>query len=579
MIFSLMTRNAKIRKLVYEKLLITALLLLVLSVTFYLYRQLADHVFVSLDDSLYVFDNDRVVSGLSPDNFIWAFQTMKAEFWHPLTWLSYMLDTELYGVQPGAYLLTNLLLHLFNSAMVFICFRRLTGRLWESWVISLLFALHPLHVEPVAWVSGRKELLCVGFWLLAILAYDEYRRSPGWRRYLAVAVFFAMGLMAKPMIVTLPFLLLLLDYWPLCRDTGHESGDLSGGHRFRRWRTLVIEKVPLFGICLAGIIIAVVAQQQGGGLVSTESFPLMSRISHVLAAYALYLKKSIWPGALTVFYPMPVLNSGILITTVAVLAAITVGVICLARRQRYLLTGWFWFLGTLVPVIGIVKVGEFFIADRYMYMPLTGILIMVVFSLKSLLAGLSHRRLWMIVIPVMLSGVYAPITFFQIQTWQDSETLYRHALAVTENNYLAHHALGNVLAVRNDKAGAIEQFSKAVEIRPDRAPLWVTLGKARAFDQQWTKAEEAFNRAALLEPDHPAAWFYMGCGQIALGDIPQALALLTKSLEKARKGGQQIDTIYDKAMDFYQKGLYYESRGGNAGCRSELPKGPGGDRS
>ena len=554
-----MTDIPKGRRLFYDKMSFLALLLLLLLLTYIVYSRLAGHEFVSVDDSLYVFNNPRVCSGLSLENVIWAFKTMTAEFWHPLTWLSYMLDTELYGVSPGGYLLTNLMLHLFNSALIFTCFRRLTGGIWESWVMAVIFALHPIHVEPVAWVSGRKELLYACFWLLTLLAYDAYCRSPGWIRYLAMLIFFLLGMMSKPMIVTLPFVLLLLDYWPLNRDGAPDPGGTAGMSRLRRWRYLVIEKIPLFFICLGGIAIALIAQERGGGLVSTETIPLSSRIAHALAAYAVYLKKALWPGDLTVFYPVPVIGHGVLAAAAILLAALTVIALLQTRRQRYLFTGWFWFLGTLVPVIGIVKVGDFFIADRYMYIPLTGILIIVVFSLKALMAKLSHRLIWMIVIPALFIAVYAPATYFQVETWRDSETLYRHALAVTDKNFLAHNALGHLQAARNDKAGAIAHFLKAAEIRPDLAPLWVSLGKALAFDHRWPEAEDAFNRAAELAPEHPAVWFYLGCTRAARGDMAGALKFLLQSLEKTSKDDQRVDSLHAKVMDFYQRGLYYES--------------------
>jgi tetratricopeptide (TPR) repeat protein len=281
-----------------------------------------------------------------------------------------------------------------------------------------------------------------------------------------------------------------------------------------------------------------------------------------MTAYAVYLKKAVWPGALTVFYPPPVIVRGRVVAAIVVLLAVTVIVVWRARRQRYLFTGWFWFLGTLVPVIGIVKIGDFFIADRYMYMPLTGLLIMGVFSLKALVDRLSHRLTWLIVIPVLMAGVYAPAASRQIQTWRDSETLYRHALSVTGDNFLAHHALGHLLALRNDRAGAIDHFSKAASIRPDKAVLWVALGKALAFDQQWRQAEdEAFSRAAKLEPEHPAVWFYLGCARAARHDVRGSLVFLAKCLEKAEQRDAGIGFVYAKVMDFYENGLYYEAWG------------------
>jgi hypothetical protein len=363
-------------------------------------------------------------------------------------------------------------------------------------------------------------------------------------------------MMAKPMIVTLPFLLLLLDYWPFCRDRGADR------QRWRPWFPLVKEKLALFLFSAAGMAVALIAQQRGGGLVSAEALPPGSRILHALTAYAVYVKKSLWPAPLAVFYPFPqVVSSGKVMAASIVLLAVTVMVFLLVRRRRYLFTGWFWFLGTLVPVIGIVKVGDFFITDRYMYMPLAGILIMIVFSLKLLIDRLSHRLTWMILIPALLIGIYAPLTWVQAQTWRDSETLYRHALSVTGENFLAQHALGHTLAMRNDRAGAIDHFARAAAIRPDKAVLWVTLGKALAFDDQWRPAEEAFTRAARLEPGHPAVWFYLGCVRIARGDMTGGLDFFAASLSRARQRKPMAGPIFAKVMDIYGNGLYYEASG------------------
>lgn len=537
-------------------------LITILLMTLAVYGCLSGFDFVTVDDPLYVVNNERVRSGFSPGNVAWAFQTMEAEFWHPLTWLSFMLDTEIYGTGPRGYHLTNLLLHLINSALLFIFCRRCLGGLWESWLVAGLFALHPLHVEPVAWVSGRKEILCACFWLLALLAYERHVRRPGWRRFIPVMVFFVLGMMAKPMIVTLPFLLLLLDYWPYRRD--RNGGPVTGWIKspWRRWRPLVAEKIPLFLFAAAGMAVAMIAQQRGGGLVSTMDLPPASRAFQVLAAYAVYLKKSVWPAPMAVFYPQPAFTGcGMAAAATGILLAVTVMIVRIGRHRRYLFTGWFWFLGTLVPVIGIVKVGDFFIADRYMYMPLAGILIVIVFSLKAMIDKLVRRRTWLTIVPVLLAGIYAPLTWAQVQTWRDSETLYRHALAVTGDNFLAHHALGHTLAMRNDMTGAIDHFYRAAVTRPDKAPLWVSLGKALVLDDQWQPAEQAFWRAARLAPDRPAVWFYLGCVRIVQQDSRMALNFLADSLVMAREQNPLAGPVYAKLMDFYENGLYYDEQG------------------
>ncbi len=543
-------------------------IVLIVVATVSVYYQLSRHTFLTLDDPLYVTGNDRVKSGLTPANIAWALTTFKGEFWHPLTWLSFLMDTEIYGVRAGGYLFTNLVLHLLNSLLVFFLFRDLSGRIWAGFMTGLLFAVHPLHVEAVAWISERKELLSAFFWLLALVSYGYYARNSGRPRLmLLVTACFALGLLAKTMIVTLPFVLLLLDYWPLGRD--RTAG--SGNGLIRRWWPLVREKIPLFCLAAAGSIVTLVAQHQGGGLVSLASAPWPERLANALTAYGLYLKKAFWPVDLSVFYPVsgqPV-NALELTMVAALLVLVSAAVVYFSKKRRYLLFGWLWFLGTLVPVIGIVKIGDFFMADRYMYMPLLGLLVMAVFGLRDLLAVSGGRaaRLGLAVVPVLLVGAYWPLAHSQVAVWRDSRALYNHALAVNPDDFLAHHALGNLLAGQNNMPAAIFHFTRAASLRPDKAVLWATLGRARAAAGQWPEAAVQFQKVRELAPEHPAAWFYLAGTAAARQDFEKAARSLKRCLAVENRPGRAGVDFYPLVSEYYRKGQVAQKKGQNEKAR------------
>ncbi len=510
-----------------------AAVLLIVVLTVAVYGQMAGHGFVTLDDSLYVTQNPHVRSGLTPGGVKWAFTTFHAEFWHPMVWLSLMADTSLYGFVPGGYLFTNLLLHILNAIFVFYFFELATSRVWESFIVAALFALHPLHVEPVAWISERKELLGAFFWFLSMLAYYSYSQKPGFWRYLLVLLLFALGIMSKPMVVTFPFAMLLIDYWPLARDRAGATGEVKPLFLTKRWAKLFAEKIPLICLSVAGSVLAIIAQQHGGGIISVEKFPVTARIANIFISYGNYLKKAVWPRDLAVIYPLikhP--DVGAAIAWLLVLAVITLACLYPVRQQRWAAVGWLWFLGTLVPVIGIVKVGNFSMADRYAYIPLTGILVIAAFGLGALVCRLKTMRIWRIVVTAVLVGAFVPITFLQVGTWKNSGTLYGHAIKVTRGNYLAHYSMGNFLASHGRMLRAILHFSRALSLQPDNALFAISLGRALAATGRWRQAERFFLRARRNAPESPVPYFFVGCALAARYDIDGAVASFSAAMKK-----------------------------------------------
>ena len=367
--------------------------------TFVVFSEVRNHGFLEYDDPMYVTENPHVSSGLTLGGIVWAFATTHASNWHPLTWLSHMLDCDLYGLAPGGHHVTSLLFHIVNTLLLFGVLKRMTGELWKSALVAALFSLHPVHVESVAWVSERKDVLSAFFLFITIWAYLRYVEFPGLTTYVWVPLFLALGLMAKPMLVTVPFLLLLMDYWPLGRfqfDPGRKRARRSSGlvHPEQSVSRLIYEKIPLFVLAAGSCAATLLAQKSGGALSSVERLPLIVRIANALVSYTTYIGKMIWPTNLSVFYPHPefrpawqVAASGFLLLCLSVI------VVRMGRRHRYLVVGWLWYVGALVPVIGLVQVGAQAMADRYTYMPLIGLFIIVAWGFGDLTAKWRHGRL------------------------------------------------------------------------------------------------------------------------------------------------------------------------------------------
>ena len=499
------------------------------------YWQLPDHDFIGFDDDSYIAQNPYVRGGFSGENVIWAFTEFHAGNWHPLTWLSHMLDCELFGLKAGMHHLTNLLFHIANSILLFFVFRRMTGAIWQSAFVAALFALHPLHVESVAWVAERKDVLSTFFWMLTLWAYVRYTERPGVNRYIWVVILFALGLMAKPMVVTLPFVLLLMDFWPLGRMKlfSPVKGD---GDSSRKWLDLhlIWEKVPLFILVLFSCVMTGLSEDGGGNLVSLGQFPLSVRLPNTLVSYASYIGKMIWPNNLAVFYPYPeamsmwkTLGAGLLFIF------ISITVICYSRTRPYLAMGWLWYIGTLVPVIGLVQVGSQSMADRYTYIPLIGLFIMIGWGIPDLLGKWRYRQIVLAIMAGMLISVLLVVTRIQAAYWKNGDTLFRHTLNVTENNFVAHNGLGVALVKSGRFPEAIHHYSEAVKIRRDFADAYNNLGTALGRLGKFDKAVECFSMALQAKPNSPKDAVHVNMG-IALGNSGDLDGAITHFKEALR---------------------------------------------
>ena len=442
------------------------------------YAQSGSFEFTSYDDPEYLLTNPYVRDGITPAGVKWAFCQTQVANWHPTTTLSYLVDGQLWGLdKPGAFHFVNVLVHALNSVLLFLVLRRFTGFEARSAVVAALFALHPLHVESVAWVAERKDVLSALFLMLTIWAYAAWVARRSVWRYGLVVVFFALGLMSKPMLVTLPFVLLLLDVWPLKRITLAGGEEHVPSHRVA-W-TLVLEKVPLLGMSIASSIITFIVQQKAGALTAGERVPLADRIANAAIAYVAYLVQMVWPAKLGVLYPLPPqVDPGSALVCGSLLLVATIAALLALRRHPYVTVGWLWYMGTLIPVIGIVQVGIQARADRYTYIPLIGVFIAVVWTVGELL---ERRRRWLIPVAVATVAIIAALTvrtWFQVRYWATSESLYTRTLAVAPHNPQINYNLGTVYSDQQRYPEAIEQYREAVRLEPGLFNAWCNLALA-----------------------------------------------------------------------------------------------------
>ena len=469
--------------------------------------------FVNYDDPDYVLSNSMVREGLTWSGVREAFTTGRAANWHPLTWLSHMTDVSLYGLDPKGHHATSLVLHCANTLLLFFLFRRMTGETGRSGFVAALFAVHPAHVESVAWVAERKDVLALLFWLLTTIAWVAWIRRKGGSRYALVLVLFAAGLMSKPMLVSLPLTLLLLDDWPLSR---------LGAERPTR---LLVEKAPLFVLAAASSVVTVIVQSAGGA-VRTAEFSLPVRIGNALISVVRYLRMLVWPQ-LAVFYPYdrsalsPLKVAG----AAALLAGISAGAIALRRKAPYLFFGWFWFLVTLLPVLGLVQVGKQALADRYTYVPFIGLFVAIAWGVPALVAGWRPRRLVLGAAAAAVVLALAAAASARVAVWRDSETLFLDAIAKTKGNYLAHINLGNHYIEMNRVSEALSHFQEAERIRPDEPEVHVGLGYAHILQARMEDAARSFERVLELQPHHGVALNNLARIRFLEGEIPEALRL------------------------------------------------------
>jgi tetratricopeptide (TPR) repeat protein len=508
--------NSKLTK--YRDFWICLILMLA---TVAVYYQVCSYDFVIYDDSSYIYKNPNIHNGITLQAVKWAFTTVHSANWHPLTWMSHILSWQIFGPNAGGHHLINLIFHVANTVLIFLVLRRMTNAIWQSAFVAALFALHPLHVESVAWIAERKDVLSTFFWLLTMWAYWYYVNKPGIVRYLWVAVFLILGLMSKPMLVTLPFVFLLLDYWPL--------------ERFgkRTFFNLVGEKIPFIILSAASSVITLLVQQSGRAVVSLDILPLKFRILNALVSYTEYIARTFWPSHLAVFYPHPTnnLTAGQAAAAVLLLLVISFLVIRLAAGHRYLLTGWFWYLGTLVPVIGFIQVGNQATADRYCYITLTGLFIIVAWGVSDLLAKWRHKRIAIVSSAVLIISAISICSYNQLRCWQNSLTLFRHALDVTENNYIAHLRMAEFLCEQQKLGEAAEEYQKYLQIMPNDADelnaYGVVLGRLGRYDE----AVKYLNQAVQIKPDFADAHANLGYVLKIQGNYDEAASHFVKALQ------------------------------------------------
>jgi tetratricopeptide (TPR) repeat protein len=526
------------------------------AITWLVFGQTVRYDFVNYDDNEYVYANPAITSGLNPHGIIYAFSGRHARNWHPLTTLSHMLDCQLWGVRAGGHHFTNIVLHTIAVVLLFLVLQQMTGAIWQSAFVAAFFAIHPLHVESVTWISERKDVLSAVFFALTLGAYARYVRSPSIGRYLTMSILFALGLMSKPMLVTVPLVLLLLDYWPLQRFGGRSS-----------IKRLALEKIPLLALSAAGGFVTLWVQQSS--VARTEELPLIWRVANGLVTYAIYLRQMIWPVGLAVFYPHPgdqlaIWEIGL---AIVLLGLVSAGAIALRHKRPYLVTGWFWYLVMLLPVIGLIQVGSQAHADRYTYLPQIGLYLLLAWGITDALAsrfatgqirrGGLQRRIVAVTASLAIIAL-AWCAHVQASHWRNGESLWGHALAVTSGNFMAHDGLGECLANRGRLDEAIDQFQKALNIAPgypeiesnlilaltkkgrtdeaiphlqtllkedpNNAQAQYNLGNALQKKGDSQGAIAAYEKALSIQARYPAAHYYLGIALDQNGQIDEAIA-------------------------------------------------------
>jgi hypothetical protein len=519
-----------LRKIPRRLLISSLLVLLVLAV----FLQVGNHSFVNFDDPQYVYENPHVQRGLTKESLAWAFTSTGQANWHPLTWLSHMTDVELFGLDAGWHHRVSVLFHLLNTVLLFLVLQRMTGGLWQSAFVAGLFGVHPLHVESVAWVAERKDVLSAFFWMLSLWAYAAYAERKGAARYGLVVSFFFLGLLSKPMVVTLPFVLLLLDYWPL--------------GRMNRFLDLLAEKAPLFLLSVGSCAATYAAQQREGAIPPADLFPLAVRVANAVVSYVRYLGKTVWPASLTVFYPHP-WRTADSIPFLAVAGAST-GLVALtalalrdAMRRPYLLVGWFWFVGTLIPVIGLVQVGGQAMADRYTYLPLIGLFIMVAWGIPDLLDRWRLRtRLAGAAGGVVLLALAAG-AWFQVSHWKNSVALFGHAARVSSPNALAHYYLGNALGAEGRTDEAIFQYLQALTVNPYYFEARYNLANALETAGRNEDAIANYREVLRLKPGLAEAHNNLGIALADTGRLEEAISHFREALRLAPGSADAIRNL------------------------------------
>ena len=486
-------------------------------IIFFVFYRAVDGAFTNFDDNIYVTENPHVNTGFTLRNIQWAFKTFHAANWHPLTWISHMLDCQVFGLNPWGHHLINVLLHALNTALLFLLLKRMTGALGRAAACAALFGLHPLRVESVAWVAERKDVLSTFFWILSIWSYVEFSQTGSWSRrvtfYLSAVTLCACGLMSKSMLVTMPFLLLLLDFWPLNRL------------RFPVW-PILLEKIPFLALSIVSSVVTFLAQKSGMAVQSLSSISLSSRLLNCVISYCRYLGKTFWPVDLAMYYPYAQQQSSIaVVSAVSLLLLISALTLLQSKKRAYLFVGWFWFLGTLVPVIGLVQLSLQSMADRYSYFPSIGLFIAVVWLVCDLTIRWEWRRTVLPISLVVPSILCAALTYRQIGYWSGSEMLYQHTLAVTKDNAVVHLNLGGYLSKDHRRWDeAIAEYQQAIALNPTLVSAYNNLGNI--YSQLSGREDDAitqFQKAVARLPNYAEAHTNLGREFLRKGDLPNAV--------------------------------------------------------
>ena len=515
----------------------TTLCVCLVAVTWAVFGQTMRHDFINYDDPRYVYENTTITRGLNLAGVWWAFTHIHAMNWHPLTTMSHMLDCQLYGLKAGWHHFTNVLFHSFATVLLFVALQRMTRALWRSAFVAAVFAVHPLRVESVAWIAERKDVLSAVFFMLTLLAYFHYTRTPSIRRYLAVAAAVVLGLLSKPMLVTLPFVLLLLDYWPLARMDGPRS------RAAEKAAQLVIEKLPLVALSAVSSVVTFLAQR--GAVGGTEQLPISARINNAIVSYVIYIRQMFWPTKLAVFYPhpehrLPTWEIGVAVT---ILVAITVTAFLLRKTAPYLVTGWLWYLGMLVPVIGLIQVGWQGHADRYTYLPQIGLYVAITWAVGDLTASWRLQRIVLSTAGVLILGSLSWLAWLQTSYWRDSETLFLQALRVTKDNDVAQNNLGIVFLQKGQLTEAISLLQSAVDLRPDNSPAHENLAKALLQKGEVADALVHYRKLLELQPDNIEVHNIVGTVLVQQGEIKAGVEEWQKVLQIQPDNGNALSNL------------------------------------
>ncbi len=561
-----MLTQIKLHKNHLEIFIIFALCILILAA----YWQVQNFEFINYDDQDYVTSNYRIQSAVTLKSIIGTFTDTHTGNWHPLTMLSHMLDWQLFGEKAGGHHWTSVIIHIFNTVLLFLLLNQLTGAIWRSALVAALFAVHPINVESVAWIAERKNVLSTFFWILTMLLYVWYVKQPSWKRYLPVFLCFALGLMSKPMLVTLPFVLLLLDYWPLNRtaiNTQNENqtaiqAPLKVGKA--KLSFLILEKIPLFILVVLFICLTLYTQQTVNAFSIQESLPLFNRVTNAIVSYCLYIKKLLWPTDLTVFYPFSNIPIWQVSLAALFLLFVTILVCKYFKKYPYLIVGWFWYLGTLVPVIGLVQVGRQSMADRYAYIPFIGLFVIIAWVVPQIFTKLRYSKIYVSLVFFILIMILTIATYIQIGTWKNTTTLFEEALRINPRNYLAYnilgleegkqgrheHALyyyymsvkinpkfdsaynnaGNEFLMLDKYREAYNCYQKAILINNKLAIAYYNLGVLFALNKRANEAVIYFNKALAITPDYINGHISLGITLLKMGNIKDAISHFEKAI-------------------------------------------------